>query len=282
MLNADPSHVAAVDVGNSHIKCGRFDVALAAREPLPVPVSTFAVPIDNKTGAFDCDRLFAWCGEQFAGPAHWAVASVHRAATRHLAAALSNWSNRTGVPCVLQLLTYHEVPLRILVREPARVGIDRLLGAFAANRLRRPNCAAIVADLGTAITVDLLDPAGAFAGGAILPGIAMSARALAEQTDALPAIEMDRLGLAPAALGDSTVAAMQAGLYWGSIGAIRELATRLAAGLSEPPDVFLTGGASPLLAQYLGEQHAWPVRHVPNLVLAGIMLAHLATRDLDR
>lgn len=282
MPNADHSLLVAADVGNSHIKCGQF-AALTAASPLPEPVSTLVLPIDNKSGEFDCHRLYAWCDEQLVGPSRWAVASVHRAAARRLAQAVSDWSSRARRPCSLEQLSYRDVPLRILVREPARVGVDRLMGAYAANRLRDPNRVAIIVDLGTAITVDLVDAAGSFAGGAIMPGIAMAARALAEQTDALPAIDLDGLRPAPAALGDSTVAAMQAGLYWGSIGAIRELATRLSTGLAEPPDIFLTGGYSPLVAQYLREQSPWSVRHVPNLVLAGIALAHQAThRGPDR
>lgn len=275
MPNIDPRHLVAVDVGNSRIKLGRFD-GLSASQPFPEPSQACDLPIDYRTGEFDDGSLFAWCDSQLTEPSHWVVASVHRAATRQLTSAVKNWSKRGHELCSLRQLTYRDVPLPILLDEPARIGIDRLLGAFAADRLRRPDHAAIVVDLGSAITVDLLDAAGAFAGGAILPGIGMSARALAEQTDALPAIEMDRLGPAPVALGKSTIAAMQAGLYWGSVGAIREVTARLTTDLAEPPDVFLTGGASPLVAKHLGGQNAWSVRHVPNLVLAGIALAHLA------
>jgi hypothetical protein len=50
------------------------------------------------------------------------------------------------------------------------------------------------------------------------------------------------------------------------------LATRLSAGLPEPPDVFLTGGASNHVAEYLARGSEWTVRHEPHLVLAGIAL----------
>jgi type III pantothenate kinase len=168
-------------------------------------------------------------------------------------------------------LTYRDVPLRIEVDKPERVGIDRLLGALAANRLREAGRAAILVDLGTAITVDLLTAEGAFAGGAILPGIAMSARALCEQTDALPHLAVDMLGQRPAALGKSTAAAIEAGLYWGTVGAIRELIAQLSSGLGQPPDIFLTGGASPQVVELLNTDRQ--VRHVPQLVLSGIALA---------
>ena len=65
-----------------------------------------------------------------------------------------------------------------------------LLAAVAANRIRTADRPAVIVDLGTAITVDLVSSDGAFQGGAILPGIEMSARALHDYTDLLPRIEM--------------------------------------------------------------------------------------------
>jgi type III pantothenate kinase len=170
-------------------------------------------------------------------------------------------------------LNYEDVPIAIHVDEPHRVGIDRLLGAFAANRLRHPQRAAIVVDLGTAITVDLVDAHGAFAGGAILAGIGLSARALAQHTDGLPAVKLDSFEHVPPALGKSTVKAIHAGVFWGAVGAIRQLAANLAAGLALPPEVFLAGGSSPQVAKVLSASKSWSVRHVPHLVLAGIALA---------
>ena len=69
------------------------------------------------------------------------------------------------------------MPLVIRLPRPDMVGVDRLLDALATNRLRPPGRPAIVIDVGTAITVDLLSAEGFFMGGSILPGIAMSARA---------------------------------------------------------------------------------------------------------
>ena len=102
---------------------------------------------------------------------------MHRGAAARLSAVLADWAKQSGEDCPIRQLTYRDVPLTIRVDEPARVGIDRLLAALAADRLRQRDRAAIVVDLGTAITVDLVDADGAFAGGAILPGIATSARA---------------------------------------------------------------------------------------------------------
>ena len=135
-------------------------------------------------------------------------------------------------------------------------------------RSERPTRAAVVVDVGTAVTVDYLDEQGVFHGGAILPGITMSARALHEFTDLLPLIEPGDLADPPRPLGRDTVAAMKSGLYWGTLGAIRELAARMGSGSGQPAEVFLTGGAGEPLAALLGDA----ARCVPELTLGGIAL----------
>ena len=169
------------------------------------------------------------------------------------------------------MLKYSDLPLEVSLPEPERVGIDRLLGAVAVNRLRTATRPAIVIDVGSAITVDLISSIGAFLGGAILPGIVMSARAMHNFTDLLPMIAMDELADPPAALGMSTVGAMRSGLYWGSIGAMKELIARLAESLpssSAAPEIFLTGGAAPLVADFLNSS----AKYHAHLVLSGIAI----------
>jgi type III pantothenate kinase len=276
------SDLMAVDIGNSRVKLGQFqcecsgenDASKGVRttdDPLlPEPVATFDLPIRHDTGEFDSNRLAAWCNEHLANETSWRIASVHRAAAARLSAVLSEWAAQSKIDCPIRQLTYHDVPIMIRVDEPARVGIDRLLAAAAANRLRQRDRPAIVVDLGTAITVDLVDANGAFAGGAILPGIATSARALAEQTDALPQVTLEFLDKPPAALGTSTIPAIESGIYWGAIGAIRELVAQLSAPFQTRPDLFVTGGASRQVTDLLKTHGA--VRHMPNLVLSGISL----------
>jgi type III pantothenate kinase len=279
------SDFIAVDIGNTRVKLGRFqrecfgesdarsNVRADDESLLPGPAATFDLPIRHDTGEFDVSRLSAWCSEHLSGETAWRIASVHRAATARLSAAIIDWAKQSGRDCPIRQLTYRDVPLTIRVDEPARVGIDRLLAALAADRLRQRDRAAIVVDLGTAITVDLVDADGVFAGGAILPGIATSARALAEQTDALPQVSLDFLDKPPAALGTSTVPAIESGIYWGAIGAIRELVSQLSAPFPTRPDLFITGGASRQVTDLLKTHGS--VRHVPNLVLSGIALVNV-------
>jgi type III pantothenate kinase len=267
-----------VDIGNSRMKIGRFEPLTATSSELPEPDDTFDSPIIHQTGEFDTACFFAWCDQHVSQQSDWMLASVHRGATERLKTAVKDWSSRSRRRCTLRHLSYRDVPLAIHVEQPERVGIDRLLGALAANHLRRRDQAAIVVDLGTAITIDLLEADGSFTGGAILPGIAMSARALAEQTDALPLVTLENLDRAPARLGKSTIAAIESGLFWGAIGAIREIAFKLSAE-GATPDLFITGGGSPGVAKVLSETSRWTVRHVPHLVLGGIALVDAVPQD---
>ena len=262
MTTAPLRPLMAVDVGNSRMKIGQFAGPPAAGLPEPVRC------LDLNSEGWQEHELRNWLAPLSECAATWSIASVFREASSRLAA----WLEQHRPADRVTLLTHADLPVRVQLPAPERVGIDRLLGAVAANRLRDPERSAIVIDLGSAITVDLVSAAGDFLGGAILPGIGMSARALFEQTDQLPSVAMFHLDDPVPALGTSTTTAIQAGLYWGAVGAIRELIARLAVDLPRPPQVFLTGGAAPVVAGLLGVE----VIYLPHLVLAGIALVQAA------
>jgi type III pantothenate kinase len=210
------------------------------------------------------DKVADWLGSSAVAAARWWIGSVQR----RVAARLVDWLRERSVQQIT-LLASVDLPLKVSLPRADMVGIDRLLGAVAVNRLRKPNTPAIVVDLGTAITVDLVSAAGTFEGGAILPGIGLSARALHEFTDLLPLLDMQSLAEPPSPLGTNTVEAMQAGIYWGAVGGVRQLVELLTKQLPSPPDVFLTGGAAPAVARLVADNG----RYEPHLVLAGIALA---------
>lgn len=166
------------------------------------------------------------------------------------------------------------LPLVIDVEFPEKVGIDRLLNALAANARRQPGQRAIVVDSGTATTVDLVDGTGVFRGGAILPGFEMGAKALNHYTALLPLIQHHRLhNRVPSAIGRNTHEALESGLYWGHVGAVRQLIEAI---LNESapstakldPLVLLTGGAAPVLRPHLPEAQ-WEAA----LCLQGLVIA---------
>lgn len=113
------------------------------------------------------------------------------------------------------------VPIQVKVRKPLKVGTDRLLMALAAKELRGAPC--IIISAGTAITLDLVDAQGCFAGGAIAPGFHLAARALHEQTALLPLVEPAQPA-EPA--GQDTASAMQSGVYWSCAGGVLALIER--------------------------------------------------------
>ncbi len=257
----------AVDIGNTRIKFWLFE-SIAA-DGAPEPARTF----DLATATWRPEELAAWVAANSTmnsvGPARWWIGSVHRAATTRLLDFLT--TQPTGE---VRLVAPEDLPLVVRVAAPAKVGIDRLAGAVAANRLRAPERPAILIGLGTAMTVDAVAADGAFLGGAIAPGIAMSARALHEFTDLLPLVEMSELDHPPSALGTATREALESGLFWGAIGAMRELSAQLSQTVGPDPEIFLTGGAAPAVAGLLGPG----ARHAPHLVLSGIALAAFRER----
>jgi type III pantothenate kinase len=255
-----------VDIGNTRVKLGLFDAP--AEHNLPTPRSTLSLPAVD----WQESQLRKWLEPVPAASAWW-LASVNRPAAKRLMEWLYRLRIEQSLPATAAplptMLSHADIPIVTAVDHPDQVGIDRLAGAAAANRLREPSRPAIIIDAGSAITVDLVTADGVFRGGAILPGIGMSARALDQFTDLLPRIPMEELNEPPPPLGTSTIAAMHSGLYWGAIGAMRELIARLSKPLDAKPEIFLTGGAGPSVASSLDP----PARHVEHLVLSGIALA---------
>ena len=168
-----------------------------------------------------------------------ALASVAPAMTDRAISLLSG-SYQTVV-----LVAGRDLPYGIEIQcdEPDQVGGDRLLGAIAAYaRTRR---ATLVADIGTAITVNAVSARGAFCGGAIAPGPALMLRALHEHAALLPAVAYEK----PAsAVGRNTAAAMRSGAHWGAVALIESLVARMAEELSPGAPVILTGGDADSIA----------------------------------
>ena len=168
------------------------------------------------------------------------------------------------------LVIGRDLPLPIATDLPApeAVGTDRLCAAAAAyDRLGE---ACIVADFGTAITIDCVSDGGVFLGGAILPGAAMAADSLADHTARLPRV-------APAeptnVFGKDTVEAIRSGLAALARGALRDRVEAYANELGHWPLVVCTGGDAELVVGNLN--HSELVQAVvEDLTLRGIAMAY--------
>jgi type III pantothenate kinase len=131
------------------------------------------------------------------------------------------------------------VPIRI--RRPEQVGADRLVAAIGAHQLYQG--AKLVIDSGTATTFDVVGPDGGFEGGIISPGINLSMRALHDAAAQLPRIAIQK---PPQVIGQDTVSAMQAGVFWGYVDLIDGLVRRIQAEYSSDLTVIATGGVASL------------------------------------
>jgi type III pantothenate kinase len=255
-MNAVP--LIAVDVGNSATKIGWFDSAAGSRE-LPQPASVWGFTTGEPLPAGIAAQLPP-------GPCRWRVVSVNREGQR----LLTEWAASQRPDDDFRVLTGRDLPIVARVDFPERVGPDRLAAAVGANRIRAAGRAAIVVGAGTAVTVDLVAADGAFEGGVILAGFRMQAEALFGKADLLPLAPLAPREEPPPVLGKNTEAAIRSGLFWGTVGAVREIAARLVAGRDSSPQIFVTGGDLSRLAPLVGPD----TRYVPNLVLSGIAIAN--------
>ncbi|MBX3471115.1 MAG: type III pantothenate kinase [Planctomycetes bacterium] len=159
--------------------------------------------------------------------------------------ALEAWLAGRGL-AALALGETLRAPIPLLVDAPGQVGPDRVADAVWAARAH-PGRAVLVADLGTALTLNVVSRAGAFVGGAIGPGLRTQAWALAERTARLPFVDPP---IAPgdAVLGRDTTACIRAALRWGAVGLITAYAEQVERALGERPLVVATGGDAAALA----------------------------------
>jgi type III pantothenate kinase len=125
---------------------------------------------------------------------------------------------------------------------PREVGADRIVNAIAAYE--KSKCSLIIVDFGTATTFDVISPDGSYQGGAIAPGVGISADALFERASKLP-----RVGFScpDHIIAKNTVNSIQSGIFFGYVGLVEGIVSRMKKELSEVPKVIATGGlAAPI------------------------------------
>jgi len=138
-----------------------------------------------------------------------------------------------------------DIGIKVLLRNPKEVGDDRLANAVAAHE--RFGGPLIIVDFGTATTFDVLDPDGNYVGGVIAPGINLSMEALHMGAAQLPRVSVVDPGNTPV-VGDSTVSAMESGVFWGYVGLIEGLVGRIQSERGGSHKVVATGGFADLFA----------------------------------
>ncbi len=283
-MNHTP-HNLAVDIGNSGLRLSLLDVdRQSVGQPLRVNWSygsgDEATTLRSAGGGGtrslperflpDSEDWFAelrqWLEQHTAtGAATWLISSVRGDATARLTEFIQR---RPGdVP---RVISFRDVPMHVQVDFPERLGIDRLLAAFAAadTNAARP---LIVIQAGSAVTIDLVtrtaEGGDAFAGGAILPGVPMMLRLLGRGADMLPEIDADDLIELPPLPGKNTAAAMLCGTSSALVGGVQHLVGRYRDAFGPTTPVLISGGDGMRLSPYL----APPVRVQDHLVQRGLL-----------
>jgi type III pantothenate kinase len=193
----------------------------------------------------------------------WVLSSVHRQASTAWIQAVSQIHPQD----ICRLMDYRDLQWELKVDAPQRVGTDRVVAAWSAWQLLQRRSPCVVIQAGTAITVDAVDSSGAFAGGAIMPGLRLTLNALAGGTDLLPHLttpaspsELPRLP------GKNTEDAMLAGGVAAVIGGIDLLLKRYRDLYGNELPILISGGNRAYLAPLL----SYRVQVVDHLVLLGL------------
>ncbi len=157
-----------------------------------------------------------------------------------------------------------KLPIQLCVDAPREVGTDRVVNAAAVAELY--GGPAIVIDFGTATTYDIINAAGNYIGGVIMPGPGLAHDALVQHTAQLRKVALTP---PPAAIGTNTIHAMQSGLFFGYLGMIEGLVKRIKAELGGGSiRVIATGGLAPLFTE-----HTTVIDDLaPNLTLDGMLI----------
>ena len=256
-----------VDIGNTRVKCG-----IALHNAVAEEVSILDIPpLGKRLGEESLRRLFHWeilSGSEvladYPKPLTWWIAQTGSFSWQKLKAEIQSIRANDR----FNILTHQQIPLERDVELPAKVGMDRLLAAFAAVEAYG-DVPLLIVDAGSAVTMDVVQNQ-TFHGGAIFPGLTALSAIYPQISPKLPHVPIPHSSsnTRPVYPGRNTQEALQNGLYWGTIGAIRQFYGMLR---KENATLILTGGDAQYLFPGLTQEiPASQIQCHPNLVLEGI------------
>jgi type III pantothenate kinase len=243
-------NLLAINVGNTNIHIGVYEAG-SLSETLIVRAS------DPNTQQVTLHQ--AWDRIKDLPGAAVVCASVNPPVAKRLI----EWASSTLDVTVHRIEQDMQVPIGRQLDPETIVGEDRLLAAAAAYDTLKQ--AVIIIDAGTAITIDYVDGAGTFHGGAIAPGARLQLRSMNQGTAQLPDLDPAK---PDEPIGHNTTQAMLSGVYYGIRGMARELIEQYAQATGSFPMVVATGGDAKLLF----EDFDLIDRIVPDLALQGILV----------
>jgi type III pantothenate kinase len=163
-----------------------------------------------------------------------------------------------------------EIDIKVKVDRKNEIGDDRLLNAIAIYNKYGGNV--LIVDFGTATTFDIIDGEGAYIGGVIAPGAALTVDALQAAAARLPKVEIkppEKL------IGETTINAMQSGVYWGYVGLVEKIVSKIKHQSNVDLKVIATGG----FATLFGENIKYIDIIDSNLTLQGLQLVYKLNKD---
>nr|WP_279342496.1 type III pantothenate kinase [Geotalea sp. SG265] len=224
-----------IDVGNSNIVLGIYDESRLVRD---WRISTDKSKTPDEYGIL-VNELFRLAGIDFSRITDIIISSVV--------------PTLTGVLEKLSLQYFGFKPyvigpgiktgMSIHYDNPKEVGADRIVNAVAGYE--KHHGALIIVDFGTATTFDYVNKRGEYCGGAIAPGLVISMEALFQKASKLPRVEITK---PPVIVAKNTVNSMQAGIFYGYVGLVDGIVTRMKGEGKENPKVIATGGLAGLIA----------------------------------
>ncbi len=243
-----------IDVGNTHICVGVFQGTRLTRE--------FRLATNRRATSDELGLLLSGLLKNGQANEDWEGA-VLSSVVPELDNGITTAVRESFGLALLNISPEMSLPVKNGYHPPGDVGPDRLMNAVAAGE--EFGTPVIIVDFGTAITIDAVNARRVYRGGAIMPGLSLSADALARGTSLLPRVE-----LTPSvqALGRTTEKSLQAGIFLGAAGAINHLVKKIKKELGANAKVVATGGLAPLVLPHCREIKYFR----PHLTLEGLRL----------
>ncbi len=251
----------AIDIGNTNVVLGVFD-GENLRESWRVGTKAQFTADEY---AMIVKDLFGFAGLEFGAVDGVIISSV----VPPLLPVMSEMARKYFRLDPLVVTNEVRTGISLAYEHPQEIGADRIVNAAAA--FHRYGGPLIIVDFGTATTFCAVTKDGRYLGGAITPGVRVSAEALHQRAAKLPRVELVR---PPSVIGRDTVTAMQAGVLYGYAGLVDGIVGRMKREFAPDAKVIATGGLAELVASETGSIDE--VR--PDLTLEGLRYLYSINR----
>jgi type III pantothenate kinase len=226
----------AIDVGNTNVTIGVFE---GDRLEHSWRLAALRERTADELGIFTT-RLFEHTNVDAAHLAGIVIASVVPPLTRPMEEMCERYFKQTAL-----IADASNAGMTVRYTPASDVGADRIVNAVAArDKYGKEGIPLIIVDFGTGTTFDIVSREGEYVGGIICPGIGISADALFQRAARLPRVDVRK---PHAVIGQTTVGAIESGLFYGYLGMVESIVRRMTDALGGRASCIATGGLAPLI-----------------------------------